>query len=546
MHTPNGKRIEPPAIRLSLHRSSLIGLAAMAFAVATLANAPGAFAKDDLGPGCAPDRPAIAHHAGGITVRPDKEERAPIPCVTSTGWRTSEVSIAIGNEGSVLVQPALDASGLPIGLLRSVNRGGSWDFVNPTVAPARALAIDMNLAVDRDTGRVFWSSDLTSLSVFGIPSRNGNLYIDHSDDDGKTWVRSSPLSMDFDHTQLFTGPPTASLGPAMHGYPNVVYVVVAGGYTCFVFNFCGTHVATSLDGGMTFGQPVALPYPPDCPAPGTNPTGGYGLKGFVSPDGTVYLPFTPCEQPYIAISHDAGATWQLVLVSNAETIGWGELGFGMDKQGNLYAAWTGFTDRLLYLSISQNHGLDWSAPLMMAAPGVNETAELQLVVGARGQVAVSYYGSKNAPLPFPPACNGGASLSCPGYENETWNTYVTETWNALAKQPLFWSASLNDPADSTWYGFTPSSLRIETPSGIGFGGSGNALPGSQGTNTSGHIDYYGMAMAPDNTPWVGFVQECPFGLPVGGNPNCGQAAGGANDGLWGLVGRLVRAQHDEE
>ena len=98
---------------------------------------------------------------------------------------------------------------------------------------------------------------------------------------------------------------------------------------------------------------------------------------------------------------------------------------------------------------------------MIAAPGVNEAAEPQLVAGARGQVAVTYYGSKNSPgPPFPPTCTGGASLSCPGYQDETWDTYITESWNALARQPLFWSATLNDPAQSTWFGLTPSSMRV--------------------------------------------------------------------------------------
>jgi hypothetical protein len=49
-----------------------------------------------------------------------------------------------------------------------------------------------------------------------------------------------------------------------------------------------------------------------------------------------------------------------------------------------------------------------------------------------------------------------------------------------------------------------------------------------------------MTMAPDNTPWVGFFQACPFGRPVAGNPICDRAAGGPNDGAWGVVGRLVR------
>jgi hypothetical protein len=548
MHRSQINTISTPQVRFRWLTLNLV-IAAWSLAVATLVMAPPAFAKDKgndegaLGPGCAPERPAIAHHAGGVVVESPrgKAHTPPIPCTSSTGFRTAEISLVVTNDGTLLFQPAFDTTGAPIGLLRSVNQGENWDFVNPTVTPPRIPGVDMNLWVDRDTGRAFWSSDGVGLMAFGIPSRDENVYIDHSDDDGKTWVRSSPLPMFYDHTQIFSGPPTIGLKHLMQRYPNVIYVAVSGGFTCFVFNFCGTQVAKSLDGAVTFGQPVAVPYPPECPSPGTNPTGGYGLNGVVSRDGTVYLPFTPCERPYVAISHDEGSTWQLSLVADTETIGWGELGLGVDKEGNLYATWTAAADRLPYLAISRDRALHWSAPLMIAAPGVNEAAEPQLVAGARGQVAISYYGSKNSPgVPFPPPCTD-ASVSCPGYESETWDTYITETFNALARQPLFWSATLNDPTQPTWYGLTPSSLRVPN----GFAGGSSA--GTQGgPSLGGRMDYYGMTIAPDDTPWVAFAQECPFGLPIGGNPNCSQAAGGPNDGLFGLVGRLVRVHGEAD
>lgn len=57
----------------------------------------------------------------------------------------------------------------------------------------------------------------------------------------------------------------------------------------------------------------------------------------------------------------------------------------------------------------------------------------------------------------------------------------------------------------------------------------------------GRQDYFGMDMAPDDTPWVGFGQACPHGLPVPGNPACPSTLTGApEDGSWALVGRLAR------
>jgi len=182
---------------------------------------------------------------------------------------------------------------------------------------------------------------------------------------------------------------------------------------------------------------------------------------------------------------------------------------------------------------------------MIAAPGVTETAVPQLVAGARGQVAVAYYGSRNAPLPFPTPC-AGFSLGCPGYENETWSTYVTETWNGLETHPLFWSATLNDPSHPTWYGVSPSAMRVgETVyEGGAFGGgvASGDFASVGGPSFSGRMDYFGAAMAPDDTAWVGFIQQCPNGRRLDGNPNCpSNLQGTAPDAAFGMVGRLVRA-----
>jgi hypothetical protein len=490
-----------------------------------------AFATD-LGPGCAPDRPAIAHHAGGVIALSLQAQQAPIPCSTATGWRTSEPSIAVSNAGAVLFQPALSQSGLNIGLVRSVNQGETWDFVpHAPQTPPVTDAIDQNFWIDRKTGRAFWISiDLPSPT----PPR-----LDRSDDGGKTWFRSnqpcpnraisSPVGpYGCGHPQIVTGPPTKSMAAKLQGYPNVVYVCAGGAdpLAC----------QKSLDGGMTFGPPLTLPSPAGIRCPGFVATHNFGLNAVIGGDGTVYVPFTPCQAPYIAISHDEGETWQTpVLVADTLTLGFGLLSLDQDEAGNLYAGWIGFTDRLPYLSVSRDGGSHWSTPMMIGAPGVVEVALPGLVSGARGQVAVTYMGSKNAFLPFPPSCDG-LSTSCPGYQNETWDTYITETFNALDRDPVFFSATLNDPTRPTWYGCSPSEIGYWSAPGTAC----TARAGN-GPTLSGRLDYYGSTMASDGTPWVGFVQECPSGLPVAGNPNCPSTLTGTNtDSLLGFVGRLVQ------
>src|SRR5262249_3827428 len=160
----------------------------------------------------------------------------------------------------------------------------------------------------RETGRAFWIAiDLPSPT----PPR-----LDRSDDDGKTWFPSDqpcpnrafgPLGCG--HPQVFTGPPTKSMEHLQQGYPNVVYVV-AGGANPLALQ-------KSVDGGKTWGAAVKIPTPAGVSCVGfTN----FGLNGVVGRDGTVYVPFTPCQRPYVAISHDEGDTWQTVLVADTLTL----------------------------------------------------------------------------------------------------------------------------------------------------------------------------------------------------------------------------------
>jgi hypothetical protein len=208
----------------------ILAAGALGLAPARLASAQGDREHEgaELGPGCAPERPAIAHHAGGVIVEDPrgKKHTPPIPCATPTGWRTSEPSIVVTDEGTILFQPTLPEPGLPNGLIRSVDGGVSWDFIlhSPSGTPV-TFAIDQNLWVDRQTGRVFWIS--IDLPV-PTPPR-----LDRSDDDGQTWFPSDQPcpnralgGLSCGHPQVFTGPPPKSLKHLMQGYPNVVYVCV--------------------------------------------------------------------------------------------------------------------------------------------------------------------------------------------------------------------------------------------------------------------------------------------------------------------------------
>ena len=75
--------------------------------------------------------------------------------------------------------------------------------------------------------------------------------------------------------------------------------------------------------------------------------------------------------------------------------------------------------------------------MMVAAPGVQGVDKPAIAAGAAGDVAITYYASKEA----------SASLS---------SAYITQTADALDSQPLFYSGAINETAAPIFhdYGLT--------------------------------------------------------------------------------------------
>jgi hypothetical protein len=329
-----------------------------------------------------------------------------------TGWRTNEMGFALTNAGTAIISPAFPASGSPIGLIRSTNSGESWQFIDPVETPPRHLTFDGSLGFDSRTGRIFWVTP-----GYFDPRINATAGLWFSDNDGKTWSVGGapgmlPPSGRADSLKIFAGPPTPASRGKMKGYPNVVYN-------------CGAHkpqrCQSSYDGGLSWGPIVFIPFPPELASiqGPDNICSEFSMNGVVGKDGTVYLGFTPCNRPYVAISRDEGQTWQSIKIADVETIGFGMASIALDEAGTLYSSWVAASDRLPYLSISRNGGQTWSSPVMIGAPGINEAALPRAVAGKTGHVAIAYYGSKNSPgAPFPALCANGPT-SCPAYQNET-------------------------------------------------------------------------------------------------------------------------------
>src|SRR5205085_10256979 len=104
------------------------------------------------------------------------------------------------------------------------------------------------------------------------------------------------------------------------------------------------------------------------------------------------------------------------------------------RADNLYSLWE--ANERLYLVVYRNRGQSWSAPQMVLAPGLHNITLPAFASGPQGQVGIVYYASSNASA-------------------QTLTAYITQTLDALAPQPLFYTAALSDPAHPIFraYGF---------------------------------------------------------------------------------------------
>jgi hypothetical protein len=427
-------------------------------------------------PSQAATRTAQAHRANGKRVA--ATGAVPRPQLFDIHHAAGEPTIGITREGYVAItagggcvtscaqvgEPTFFQTFAPGGraVFITKNRGRTWENISPGVGDVspHVTSLDPYLYVDRsgETARIF-DIDLNAACN----------ELSYSDDFGKTWI-TNPLSCGEpvnDHQTVFAGKPVTS--PTI-GYPKIIY---------YCFNkLAYTTCTKSLDGGITF-----------TPTLGANQIECSGLNGHGVTDskGAIYIPYTGCgNAPELAISKDEGNNWTTVKLPS--TIKGGDPSVAIDAKDNLYYLWDN-ADRLPMLSVSTNHGKTWSKPLNVAAPGVVATNLATLTVGAPGKVAIAYYGTTSDDK-----------------KKTFWNGYLAEGIGVLGSNPLFYSASVNDPKHA---------LK-----------SGDCGPGRCGRV----LDFIDVEIAPDGTPWGAYVDAC--------GTNCEKTHVETDNDSGGVVGAL--------
>lgn len=372
----------------------------------------------ELGPGCDPSRPAVPHYAGAAAA-PPLSSGAPIPCATFTGNTTESATIGVAASGTVFYAPLLQSGALGLAALslpalvaRSFDQGAGWEARDPGMPPP-SLSLVPWMHVDPTTSRLWIATPQQTFC---------GAEISWSDDEGVHWQTNPSVGCPGQGALKLLEGPAPPGGAQPVGYPHVVYYCanLQDGSLQSVL-----HCYKSLDGGTSFDVIGSFPDPMPPPA-ACGTTLRQARAGVVGPDGALYFPLNQCDSLGIAISRDEGASWEVRPVVTTEIQDLYIASIAVDTGGNLYIAWMG-PDALPYLTMSRDRGETWSTPLMVAAPGVQRVRRVVVTARTPGHIALAYLGSTDA----------GAH----------WSGYITETRNALDVQPVFWSASINDPAE---------------------------------------------------------------------------------------------------
>ncbi len=333
------------------------------------------------------------------------------------GFTTFEPTIGIASTGSMFFTN-YRGTGDGTHIIKGTNYGQDWEDVGPfnQVFPTTGQVPSSNdpyVYVDKWTDRVV-KFDMHALTA---------MFVEYSDDDGSTW--SIPLSAEGyyspqDHQSIASMPDVNGIG-----FHETIYVFCINTGSSAL----GPQCSRSLNGGITWdiqrpGYPIGTP---QCS----------GLHGHVAggSDGSVYRGNPSCDGPAVYRSLDGGYTWteHTITTEIGMQEGWHshEVAVAVDEAGNVHASWIS-TDEMPWYAYSRDQGNTWSEPMMIAAPGVNQTGFPTIFAGDEGRVALGYIGLQDGQ-------NG-------------WNGYMAVMTDAFNEYPLITSVSVNlfeDPLDSS-------------------------------------------------------------------------------------------------
>jgi hypothetical protein len=498
----------------------LRGALALAAAAATAAVVPATAGSNQAtraAVGCNGTPAVVAFHPGAKLLRP-QPAHLPTACGVSTGYPGAESHLVVRNDGTVVYTPAVLPSGLagtgtapiPVGdhsqsnaspgaMVVTSDDGNHWRLVKPSGVTWNPT--DHSEYVDPTSGRTFFEDygPIPLAPQLGA-EQEGPAYLNWSDD-LKHWHHVVLNEVFLPENPRFASGVAPKGQPKPHGYPNVLYFC-ANTNVGFVSPVIGGRLCWhSLNGGSGWGQPSVLftgaaPQHPECNGQGENYSAIDGNYPQAAPDGRLYVMVSCGNATYLARSDDEAVTFPVIHAQGKPVTlpvpptttgtvgGTPELRIGRD--GTFMLVYQ--QGARLLMRLSSTHGVTWSNPIDLSAPGVTAIKQWSLATTGDSDFAIAFLGHRKG--------------------RSTWDGYLTTGRDVLggirsAAGPVFYSGQLNRPGHPLLYGDSvQGSGYLQLPGGI------NAPYPPPFNNQMFGNDFIGVAIAPDGTPWGSFTQDC--------------------------------------
>jgi hypothetical protein len=394
-----------------------------------------------------PSTPYVATNSGSVET--EELVEAYIPCISQTGYGSTEPTLAITRDGTIFYSPAFTNDG--VGLIVSHDDGVTWDMQIPRFPDGEDHSrVQSFMYMDPETERLFYHSSKTQIFP---PKFEDGFNMTWSEDKGETWNYTDIESNGFDWAKVYAGNPVTS---ETDGYPNVLYMSSPTPISTPAWLTWpkSQEVLKSIDGGQSWELTGSISLSVgeyNCPISEWVIMG----NGVVAPNGDVFIGFRRCNQFSVAKSVNEGADWTVIDVPGGELIDYyfiTQVGLSnanyvigepvaMDEEGNLYVLWPDLDD-LPRMSVSRDGGETWSEPVVVSAPDVKRIQYASIEVNEPGQVGVAYYGTTS-----------GYGI---GYDG-----FMAMTENAFAEQPIFTGSTANELEEPLYpYGFNPGYLAM--------------------------------------------------------------------------------------
>ena len=261
--------------------------------------------------------------------------------------------------------------------LANAGSAAGWSDVSSTLTSTTSL--DPILFTDKTTGRTFVSQLSADCSLMA-----------YTDNDGASWTQNPVgcgLAAGADHQTGGGGPYSSSGVGGTPVYPDSAY-------------YCAQAVATaqcsvSRDGGVTWGASVPIYTAASCG----------GLHGHikVGPDGSAYVPNADCGgQQAVVVSTDNGATWTVRKVPGSKTQDESDPSVAIGKGNSVYLGYAQDTtagktsSSAPYVAVSHDKGATWTNIKDVSGGTIKNVQFPTMVSGDDGRAALAFLGTSTA------------------------------------------------------------------------------------------------------------------------------------------------------